>query len=187
MRHLILVRHSLPKIVPALPGHSWHLSAKGHALCVPLAARLACYQPDLLVASKEPKAIETATHLSLSLSLPLEVGEGLHEHRRSSANFLDQSAFEQAISSFFEQPNELVFGLETAAQSLERFSDAIQTVLQMPSTGDVIVVAHATVISLFVAQKTKLQPYPLWQSLGIPSFVVLSLPGYELITIVEHL
>jgi broad specificity phosphatase PhoE len=47
--------------------------------------------------------------------------------------------------------------------------------------GNVIVIAHGTVIALFVAYCTSLPVLPLWRRLGLPSFVVLTLPGFGLV------
>jgi hypothetical protein len=38
---------------------------------------------------------------------------------------------------------------------------------------------------LFVALSAGVEPFPLWSRLGLPSFVVLSLPEMELVSIVE--
>jgi hypothetical protein len=47
------------------------------------------------------------------------------------------------------------------------------------------VIAHGTVITLFVAYYMGLPALPLWQRLGLPSFVVLTLPGCGLAEVVE--
>jgi broad specificity phosphatase PhoE len=46
--------------------------------------------------------------------------------------------------------------------------------------GDLVVVSHGTVVALFVAAATGVEPYAFWNRLGLPSFVVLSLPGLEI-------
>jgi len=58
MRYLILVRHSLPDIVPNVPGSLWQLSAEGRDRCRFLAGQLSAYQPSSIAASMEPKATE---------------------------------------------------------------------------------------------------------------------------------
>ncbi len=45
MPRLILVKHSLPEIVPALPANEWRLSEGGRPRCRVLAERLAAYSP----------------------------------------------------------------------------------------------------------------------------------------------
>ncbi len=57
---LILIKHSLPEMVPGLPANRWHLSEAGRLRCQALAEQIAPYCPDVIVASMEPKAAETA-------------------------------------------------------------------------------------------------------------------------------
>ncbi|MGH9203207.1 MAG: phosphoglycerate mutase family protein [Vicinamibacterales bacterium] len=85
MSRLILVKHSVPDIVPAVPPSQWRLSEAGRDRCTVLADRLAEYHPDVIVASAEPKAAETARIVADVLGKPLEDCEELHEHDRSEA------------------------------------------------------------------------------------------------------
>jgi hypothetical protein len=48
------------------------------------------------------------------------------------------------------------------------------------------VVAHGIVITLFIARAAGLAPFPLWKRLALPSFIVLSMPGYEVLEIIER-
>ncbi len=187
MRHLILVRHSLPDIVPDVPGSLWQLSAEGRARCRFLAEQLFAYQPSSIAASMEPKATETAALLSAHLHISYHTAEGLHEHERDNVAYLGQAKWEQTISSFFAQPDELVLGRETATQALQRFTGAVQNVLQQYDEGNVMIVAHGTVITLFVAQYAQIQSFPFWQSLDTPAFIVLSLPSYKLLNTVARI
>jgi hypothetical protein len=41
------------------------------------------------------------------------------------------------------------------------------------------------VLALFVAERTGQKPFELWRKLGLPSFVVLEVPGYEWVETVE--
>jgi hypothetical protein len=45
-------------------------------------------------------------------------------------------------------------------------------------------VSHGTVISLFVAECARIDPYDLWRKLELPSYVVLSLPELQLLDVV---
>ena len=91
LRYLILVRHSLPEVVTDMPGRFWQLSTEGRARCRFLAEQLAGYQPASIVASKEPKATETAALLSTHLQIPYESAEGLHEHERDGTPYLGKA------------------------------------------------------------------------------------------------
>jgi broad specificity phosphatase PhoE len=184
---LILVKHSLPAIDPATPAETWPLSAEGRRRCGPLAALLAPDQPSAIVASQEPKATETAAIVAGRLGVPFETFPGLHEHVRTNVGWLGAAAFAETVARCVARPDELVFGQETANQARDRFAAAVGCVLARHPSGSVAVVAHGTVISLFVAARAGLDPFALWRRLGLPAVVVLARPDLALLTVVEKI
>jgi broad specificity phosphatase PhoE len=187
MRKLILIKHSVPQQLPSVPARDWRLSEAGRRRCSALAALLSRYHPGCLAASKEPKATETARLVAGALGLSYQLAEGLHEHDRSEVGYLGREEFESAIAGFFARPHELIFGKESADAAARRFSAAVQQVIEPCDADDIMIVAHGTVISLFVAQMAGLDPLDLWRRLDLPSFVVLSLPDYRMIEIVDQI
>ncbi|MCI0398736.1 MAG: phosphoglycerate mutase family protein [Chloroflexi bacterium] len=187
MDHLILVKHSLPEVVPGRPAHQWLLNDEGRRRCQPLAEKLAPYQPTMIIASQEPKAAETARLAANHLDLPWEIAAGLHEHERANAPFLGREKFEAIVADFFARPDELVFGDETAAAARLRFTRAVQQALERTPAGTLAVVTHGTVLTLFVAAHNAVEPFPLWQQLDLPSFVVLSRPSLALVEVVPSI
>lgn len=191
-RKLILVRHSLPNIVPGVPACQWTLSEEGRQRCQPLASRLAVWQPGIVVSSLEPKAIETGRLVSDELDIPFETAVGLHEHERQGTAFTTPERFQADIAVFFRQPGELVLGNETADQARERFHHAVTTVLSAHPLNTVAIVAHGTVITLFVCRVTGIEPFSFWRRLGLPALVVFGLPEadtnhpMELLAVEEH-
>ena len=95
-------------------------------------------------------------------------------------------AIETAVAEFFRNPDRLVLGCETADQAHARFAGAVGRLLQEHAASNLVVVAHGTVISLFVARLLGWEPFPLWRRLGLPSFVVLSHSPLSLVTFVEN-
>jgi broad specificity phosphatase PhoE len=178
--NLILVRHSQSRQNPALPASQWGLSDEGRRRCGALAERLAIYRPVAIVTSRERKAVETGAIVAARLDLPAETAAGLHEHARERAGYSSPEAFEQSVAALFERPGELVFGEETASQAEQRFDQAVSDVLGRYPEQAVAVVAHGTVISLFVARHAGIAPAPFWKSLGMPAIVVLALPDLKL-------
>jgi len=186
MRKLILVRHSLPEIVPDLPARQWHLSDEGRLRCRKLAEALAGYDLGVVVSSVEPKAMETGRIVASVLGTPSETAPNLHEHDRRGVQFTaEETVFQEQVARFFSSPRELVYGAETADGAHRRFAAAIDRVVERRPDMTLAVVAHGSVITLFVARAAGLEPMPFWKKLGLPSFVVLSLPGFELLQVVE--
>ena len=186
MNHLILIKHSLPEVIPAIPASQWILSKSGQARCKTLAEKIGSYSPDIFISSIEPKAIETAQIIAQQTGKPFRTSEGLHEHDRTDVEFLSHEQFESQVHEFFKHPDRLVMGRETASQAGERFANALASIVSEYPNKSIAVVTHGTVITLFAEKVTGLEPFQFWKRLDLPSFVVLSLPGYKLVTTVEN-
>ena len=187
MPHLILVKHAPPEIIPTLPAKQWHLSEAGRTLCTLLADQLATYAPDVLVSSSEPKALETAHLVAQRMYTSVQIVDGLHEHDRSHTPWLGPEEFDRAVAAFFHHSAELVLGHETAQQASERFARTIADITGRYTGQNVAVFTHGTVLSLFVARATGMEPFALWKRLSLPSFVVLKFPQLKLVRVVEKL
>lgn len=180
MPRLVLIKHSLPLIEPEIPAPKWRLSPEGERRCAALAERLEPYRLDRLFSSEEPKAVETAAILADRLEIPLERVPDLHEHLRYRVAFGTPESFRASVARFFELPEELVFGEETAGQAHRRFSLAVENLISKYPDENLGVVSHGTVISLFVARANGLDPFELWNRLELPSFAVLSASDLKL-------
>jgi broad specificity phosphatase PhoE len=186
-RRLILVRHSLPEFVTGVPASQWHLSAEGRRRCRRLAERLAAQELAAIVTSDEPKAVETGQIVAETLGLRLEVAAGVHEHQRGIVTDMgSQEQFRAQVARFFDLPDELIMGYETADQAHARFHAAVDRVLEQHPTGNLAIVSHGTVITLLIARANRLDPVPLWQGLGLLAFATLSLPDLGLLELVKN-
>ncbi len=184
---LILVKHSLPIIDPELPASLWELSPEGRKRCLPVAQKVAIYQPQRIFSSHEPKAVQTAGILAEELGLQSHVGADLHEHKRLKPGLLSPQDFEEKVKALFSNPDNIVFGDESAAQAQARFHKAVTNLIAHHPEKNILVVTHGTVISLFLQLVCQVDPFPLWKSLKLPSFVVLSLPDYRLEQIIPSI
>ena len=181
MRILILIKHSIPEIAENIPAREWALSPEGRARCKPLAEHLAKYKPTKIISSVELKAKQTAELVAKELGLTMTTFEGLHEHDRSHVGYLSKEKFEESVREFFARPDELVFGEETAEQAFQRFQSAIDSILNTFTDKTIVVVAHGTVISLYVSRFNGISGLSLWKELGLPSFVALDMESRSLI------
>jgi broad specificity phosphatase PhoE len=109
----------------------------------------------------------------------------LHEHERRNVPIVSKEAYRAAAASLFQNPEHLVFGDETAIQAGDRFRESMSAVLNK-TDGDLVVVSHGTVISLFVAESNDVDVFNLWLQLGLPSFVVLSRPSLQFLDVVTE-
>jgi 2,3-bisphosphoglycerate-dependent phosphoglycerate mutase len=133
-----------------------------------LAERVATHDPALVVSSPEPKARETAELLAERLGIELRESDGLREQERRSVGWLERAELEAGIRRLLAEPDRVVFGEESAAEALARFSRAVEAL------GDgAVVVSHGTVISLYAAAQTGRDAFELWRSLELPDLVVV--------------
>jgi len=185
MKYLILVKHSSPEILKDVPAREWTLSEEGRTRAHELAEKLKSYQLKVIFSSIEPKAGETAKILAENLRLEFQEVAGLHEHDRSRSPYYSKDEFQKLVQEFFTKPSELVFGNETADAALKRFYQAVDSVLNSYNAENIILVAHGTVISLYVSWLTGCDGYKLWKELGLPSFIVLDIQSKTLLEIVN--
>ncbi len=180
-RRLLLIRHARTRMQPGIDPALWLLDDGATAAIDKLAERLATYRIAALATSAEPKAVATGRVLGSRLALEPRIAAGLHEHERSADAFVaDQTAFERRLDRFFRYPDERVWGRETARQAQLRFMNAVAAVLRDHPAGDVTIVAHGTVITLFVARHNAVDALSFWRGLGMPCCVVLELPAFRL-------
>jgi broad specificity phosphatase PhoE len=186
MKYLILVRHSNSEIDPTLPAAQWNLSSAGRQRCILLAEKIRKYAPARVITSTEPKAIQTGNELAKVFNLPHSEFSGLHEHDRQGVAHMDREIFENNVARFFAQSDEIVFGRESAATALQRFSASLQAAISRFPRETVAVISHGTVISLWASAMSGDEPFPLWKQLGMPAALVFSRPDLELVELIEN-
>jgi broad specificity phosphatase PhoE len=184
VQRLILVRHSLPEKIEHIPAKEWRLSLEGQQRCHLLADKLVNFQPGIIATSREPKAIETAQIIAQKFNLAVEIVEGLHECDRSNFGFVEEKKFFETLEAFFATPDKLVMGLETATTAFQRFQQTIKNILAKTPDGDVMIVSHGTVMTLFVADCTGQEPFPFWRQLEQPMAIALPLPELNSLEII---
>lgn len=170
---MILVRHSESAPDPGRSAHEWSLTQRGKRRAASLAQLLEPLGPDTILTSLEPKAVQTGEILGSRLSLDILSVRELGEHDRTDVPFLTTDEFERLVRRSMAQPDERVFGGETANQALDRFSNGLHCALDRSSCSRPLVVTHGTVMSLYVARVSGTDPWRIWQELSMPSYVDL--------------
>jgi 2,3-bisphosphoglycerate-dependent phosphoglycerate mutase len=149
---VILVRHAMPELDPAVPHHDWHLGEAGRAAARELAAHLS--RDARVVSSDEPKARETAEELGL----PVRLDARLREVSRPAVWRDDYRALARRYVGGESLP-----GWEPHDAVIARFRAA--------ATAD-IVVTHGLAMTLFLGQDAA-----FWEELRFPDAWRVSPPG----------
>ena len=183
-RYLILIKHALPELQAGLAPRHWQLGAAGREGAKRLSEALRRFGPLRLEHSPEPKAAQTAELVAIELGLGRHERHGLEEIDRAPQPIMSRQAYIAHNARLFAQSTEAVVGTESAELALSRFSLAIDAAVSATlSTEHLAVMAHGTVIALFVAAPNPIDSFSLWQRLQCPSVVLLSIPAYELLEV----
>jgi broad specificity phosphatase PhoE len=186
--HLILIRHSISRQQPDVDSHEWELTEEGRVRCHTLAERLRVYQPTVIATSAEPKAVQTGAVLAETYGLEPEIITDLGEQRRATAPWLgSESAFREKIRLLLRQPDDLIYGEETGTAAADRMQAALDSLVARYAGQTLAAVSHGTIMALFLARVTELDPVAFWEQIDMPAYVVLRRPDYALIEAVYSL
>jgi broad specificity phosphatase PhoE len=187
-KYLILVRHADVVIDPAQAAREWSLSDNGRNACMTLAPKIAPYRPQQMISSEENKATVTGRLVASALGIPWTATPGLQEHDRQGVPFFaSKTQFETAVATLLRQPDDLIFGNETANQARKRFTKAVQQQLNSHPNVTIAITTHGTVITLFTCHHNPhLNLIEFWRNLTMPCAVILKLPSMKLHTVICH-
>ena len=180
MTEFILVRHSNSAVDLTKPAATWGLTEAGKANCYPLAQQLASHNLTAVFTSHEPKALQTGQIIGEVLGIRVQTAVNLHEHDRSNVREMGGEEFKRNVARLFTDPDALFFGTESGRQAQCRFTQAVQAVLQNNPNEKVAIVAHGTVITLFLAAYNDIEPISFWQALKMPDWCVVDAEMFAL-------
>ena len=184
---LVLVKHAQPVLDAACPPREWDLAAEGEEQAERLADALRQYLPFQIVSSPELKARRTSDIVAATLGITAMTAEDLRELDRPVLPILSHDGHEALNARVFQEFHRPVIGRESAAAALQRFQLAVRRQLGPPFEHNVVVIAHGTVISLFVAAvNPSIDAFALWRRLRCPSYVILDQVSLAFRDIVEH-
>lgn len=187
MRTLVLVKHALPEIDPAAPPETWTLNDTGRRRSRRLAELLAPFAPAVVISSPEPKAAQTAAILASQLGGDVAIEHDLREQERPQFGWMGSAAFETVVVNSIDRPTDRRHGMEPAGEARRRFTAAVGHLIRRYPEGNLVVISHGTVISLFAAPLLGMPTSDLWRRLGLPSYVAVTLPDLAPVAVVEQI
>ena len=128
------------------------------------------------ISSAEAKARETAAILAARLGLDAGRRRGPERAPARERSLPRQAGLRRRrIRRLFAEPDALVFGQETATQAYTRFAGAVERALAAHPDGDVALVTHGTVMTLYAERHAGVEPVAFWQALTMPDLTTFSL------------
>jgi broad specificity phosphatase PhoE len=178
MREIHLVRHAETAPDPQRPPASWDLTAAGHAA----AASLKGVLPALVFSSPEPKALQTARHLT---DMPVETIGAFAEHRTDTGAFLSSGDFALSVERYFGDRENRVWG-DSHSETSARFRAGLMEAISRPDGAErCTIVSHGRILCSFLGSLTATSGYELWKQLTMPTVIRLAVRdnGFRIETI----
>jgi broad specificity phosphatase PhoE len=156
---LILVRHAMPAIDPAVPPAQWHLGPEG----LVAAARLRLPAGALLVASAESKAQQTLAHAG-----PVVADPGFNEVTRENEPW--DGPFRELRRSYVEGSQHPGWELQSAV--VARFEAGVKAWLAKAGSRDLVVATHGMAMTVWLRSRGYVKdPGEFWAALKFPDLV----------------
>ncbi|MET0146086.1 MAG: histidine phosphatase family protein [Ilumatobacteraceae bacterium] len=143
------ISHPQVTVDPAVPVDQWGLSPTGRQRAAAMAAGDWVRSIRRIVSSAETKALETAALLGASLGVAVETRPASGEIDRAAAGFLPPDEFEVVADRCFAEPSTSARGWERAIDAQARIAATLADLLDDDGPGDVAVVGHGGVGTLW--------------------------------------
>lgn len=168
MGRVVFVRHALPEVDDAVSSGLWPLTDDGHLAAQKLASRLQLPADELVVASEELKARQTAE----ALSDQVVVDARLNEVQRPWTD----DGYRQLAESWLrgQQPE----GWESIRLAVDRMEETVNESMQK-GNGSACLVSHGLIMSAYLGTLTDIDPVALWSQLDYPDARTLDLDRLE--------
>jgi broad specificity phosphatase PhoE len=111
----------------------------------------------------------------------------LGEIDRRVLPIMSQAEHERMNARIFADFDDAVLGCESGREAQKRFTAAVLKELQGTDEGNLVVLAHGTVISLLVSGHNSVDATELWKRLRCPSLVVLERSSFALVEVVAEI
>ena len=172
MRRLVLVRHAQVRLDAELPPRLWELTAEGREAAEALARLEPFAGVEALVTSPEPKARATAEPIARAAGVKLRVEPDLREAERGASPVDDRDGFIAQVDAWLGGGP--VPGWEERDAAAARIVACIEQLLA-ESRGDLVLVSHGTVLSLYLAWLRGQERVDLseWETIPLPAVAVI--------------
>jgi len=148
---IVLIRHSKTDRNPAVPITCWGLADDGITLAKELSEKEVIKNLDVLYASFQTKALETALLLAKPNAIPIKADDRLTEVTSFTGPFeKDFETYTKNVHDYYADVIDRIHGGETKQEALNRFSTALESIVAAESDHETVgIVSHGNILTLF--------------------------------------
>lgn len=170
----IFIRHSKTDRNPQVPITCWGLVDQGIDLAHELSRKDIIKKMDVLYASLQTKALETAILLAKPNAIPIKVDDRLTEVTSFTGSYeSDVATYTKSVHDYYSGDRTRIANGETKGEALERFTAALSSIAKTESGNDYIgVVSHGNILALFSALYKDIDAYELHTQIKQPDIAV---------------
>ncbi len=172
--NLVLVRHSKSLVNPGIPIPTWGLSEEGVILAKELKKIAVINSLEVVYASLQPKALETAIYMTKNSGISIKTDNRLTESTSFTNKFVSLEQLAQNTKDYYSNKDLSINSGETFQEALDRFMEAIEDITKAEAGNkNVGIVSHGNILAAFSNQYIHKDVYQLAESIKQPDVAVL--------------
>jgi len=170
----IFIRHSKTDRNPQVPITCWGLADSGIELAQELSRQDVIKNLDVVYASFQTKALETAVILAKPNAIPIKADDGLTEVTSFTGPFeQDFDVYTKNVHDYYADEVDRISGGETKEEALKRFNTTLEAIAKAEShLGFVGIITHGNILTLFSALYKDVDCYELHTKIKQPDVAV---------------
>jgi len=172
----VFIRHSKTDRNPQVPITCWGLTDEGIELAKELSQKDIIKGLDVVYASFQTKALETAILLAKPNAIPIKADDGLTEVTSFTGPFeKDFDMYTKNVHDFYTDDLDRIAGGETKNEALERFNSTLELIAETESDKDFVgIVTHGNILTLFSSVYEKVDCYALHTAIKQPDVAIFN-------------
>lgn len=172
----VFIRHSKTDRNPKVSITCWGLAEEGMQLARELSQKTVVKDLDVIYASLQTKALETAVLLAKPNAIPIKADNGLTEVTSFTGPFeSDFDRYTKNVHDFYADDLDRIAGGETKAEALDRFTKTLESIAQKESEKDLVgIVTHGNILALFSSLYKDVDAYTLHTAIKQPDIAIFN-------------
>lgn len=173
--NLVFIRHSKSLVNPSIPITTWGLSEEGVALAKKLNELTQVKTLDVIYASLQTKALETAVLATKNTGIQIKVDNRLTESTSFTNKFVSLEELEQNTKKYYFGKQVSINNGETAEEALNRFTAAVNDIIGSEAAKNNIgIVSHGNILATFSEQYVNKDAFQLVENIKQPDIAVFN-------------